>query len=128
MKYFVVILCVRLHVPISPPRARPEVKVISANPKHYEKNPLARAQHDISDLEKLQHIKEWKEREKKTWVRRGFHDNFMQCTSCQIRKIVGCASAGIAGNVFSSTVGWRSQHASRHVHDKRAVVHAGIAT
>ena len=53
------------------------------------------------------------------------------CTSCQIRKIAGCACAG---NVFPTTVGQRSRHASRQVHDARAVMHdaravmyAGIA-
>ena len=39
----------------------------------------------------------------------------------------GCACAGNAGNVFPVTAGERSRHASRHVHDARAVMHAGIA-
>ena len=39
----------------------------------------------------------------------------------------GCARAGNAGNVFPVTAGKRSQHASRHVRDARAVMHAGIA-
>ena len=39
----------------------------------------------------------------------------------------GCACAGNAGNVFPVTAGKRSQHASRHVHYARAVMHAGIA-
>ena len=38
-----------------------------------------------------------------------------------------CACAGNAGNVFPSTGGKRSRHASRHVRDARAVTHAGIA-
>ena len=45
----------------------------------------------------------------------------------QIRKIVGCACAGNAGNVFPATAGWRTRHASRHVRDARALMHAGIA-
>ena len=36
-------------------------------------------------------------------------------TSCQILKISGCACAANAGNVFPSTAGRRSRHASRHV-------------
>ena len=47
--------------------------------------------------------------------------------SCQIRKIAGCACAGNAGNVFPADAGQRSRQASRHVHDARAVMHAGIA-
>ena len=47
--------------------------------------------------------------------------------SCQIRKIAGCACAGNAGNVFPASVGKRSQHASRHVHDARVMLHAAIA-
>ena len=39
----------------------------------------------------------------------------------------GCACAGNAGNVFPATAGKRSRHASRHVRDARAVMHAGIA-
>ena len=39
----------------------------------------------------------------------------------------GCACAGNAGNVFPATAGKRSRHASRHVCDARAVMHAGIA-
>ena len=39
----------------------------------------------------------------------------------------GCACAGNAGNVFPVTAGKRSRHASRHVRDARAVMHAGIA-
>ena len=39
----------------------------------------------------------------------------------------GCACAGNAGNVFPVTAGERSRHASRHVRDARAVMHAGIA-
>ena len=47
--------------------------------------------------------------------------------SCQIRKIVGCACAGDAGNVFPANAGYQSRHASGHVCDARAVMHAGIA-
>ena len=47
--------------------------------------------------------------------------------SYQIRKITGCACCGNAGNVFPVTAGQRSRHASRHVCDARAVMHAGIA-
>ena len=47
--------------------------------------------------------------------------------SCQLPKILGCACARHAGNVFPYTAGWRSWHASRHVRDARAVMHAGIA-
>ena len=52
---------------------------------------------------------------------------FSPWESCQIRKIAGCACAGNAGNVFPATVGKRSRHATRHVRDVRAVMHAGIA-
>ena len=38
-----------------------------------------------------------------------------------------CACAGIAGNVFPVTACERSRHASRHVRDARAVMHAGIS-
>ena len=38
-----------------------------------------------------------------------------------------CACAGNAGNVFPAIGGKRSRHASRHVRDARAVMHAGIA-
>ena len=48
-------------------------------------------------------------------------------TSCQICKIAGCACTGNAENVFPATAGQRSRHASRHVRDARAVMHAGIA-
>ena len=54
-----------------------------------------------------------------------FHN--MLWASYQIRKIAGCACAGNAGNVFPATAGKRSRHASRHVRDARAVMHAGIA-
>ena len=50
---------------------------------------------------------------------------FKQWTPCQIRKIVGCACAENAGNVFSTTAGYRSRHAC--VRDARAVMHIGIA-
>ena len=39
----------------------------------------------------------------------------------------GCACAGNAGNVFPVTACKRSRHASRHVREARAVMHAGIA-
>ena len=39
----------------------------------------------------------------------------------------GCACAGNPGNVFSATAGKQSRHASRHVRDARAMMHAGIA-
>ena len=52
---------------------------------------------------------------------------FFLWASYQIRKIAGCACAGNAGNVFPATAGKRSRHASRHVRDARAVMHAGIA-
>ena len=43
-----------------------------------------------------------------------------------MRKIARCACAGNAGNVLPATAGKRSRHASRHVRDARAVMHAGI--
>ena len=46
----------------------------------------------------------------------------------QIRKIVGCACAGNAGNVFSPpTSKERARNESRHVRHARAVMHVGIA-
>ena len=39
----------------------------------------------------------------------------------------GYAYAGNAGNVFPATAGKQSRHASRHVRDARAVMHAGMA-
>ena len=39
----------------------------------------------------------------------------------------GCACARNAGNVFPATAGKQSRHASRHMRDARAVMHAGIA-
>ena len=39
----------------------------------------------------------------------------------------GCAYVGNAGNVFPATAGKQSRHASRHVLDARAAMHAGIA-
>ena len=53
--------------------------------------------------------------------------NNNQWATCQIRKIAGCACGGNAGNVFPATMVNRSRHASRHVRDTRAVMHAGIA-
>ena len=38
-----------------------------------------------------------------------------------------CACAGNTGNVFPATAVKQSRHASRHVRDARAVMHAGIA-
>ena len=42
--------------------------------------------------------------------------------SYQIHKMAGCACAGNAGNVFPTTVGWGSRHASRHVRHARDVM------
>ena len=47
-------------------------------------------------------------------------------SSCQIRKIVGCACTWNAGNVFPATAGQRSRHASRHVRDARAVIRSRL--
>ena len=44
-----------------------------------------------------------------------------------VMKNCGCACAGNAGDVFPATAGKRSRHASRHIRDARAVMHAGIA-
>ena len=63
----------------------------------------------------LTHISEWLQ-----WIRE-------QWASYQIRKIAGCVCAWNAGNVLPATAGWRSRHASWHVHDARSVMHAGIA-
>ena len=38
-----------------------------------------------------------------------------------------CACAGNTGNVFPATAAKQSRHASRHMRDARAVMHAGIA-
>ena len=46
--------------------------------------------------------------------------------SYQTHKIAACAEN--AGNIFPVTVGWRYRHASRHVRDACAVMHAGIAS
>ena len=46
----------------------------------------------------------------------------------QIRKIGCCACAGNAGNAFPATTSKQSRHASRHVCDARALMHAGIAS
>ena len=43
--------------------------------------------------------------------------------TCRFRGVC----TGNAGNVFPATAGLRSQHASRHVRDARAVMHVGIA-
>ena len=48
--------------------------------------------------------------------------NGQQWASYRIRKIVGCASGGNAWNVFPP-----SRHASRHVRDASAVMHAVMA-
>ena len=53
--------------------------------------------------------------------------NQVSWASYQMRNIAGCACSGNAGNVFPAPTGWRSRHASRHVRDARAVMHAGIA-
>ena len=47
--------------------------------------------------------------------------------SCRKRKIVDCACAGNAGNIFPTTAGWRSLHASRHVRDASGVMQTGVA-
>ena len=52
---------------------------------------------------------------------------FLVWASCQIRKISGCGCTGNAREVFPATAGQRSRHASRHVRDKRAVMHTRIA-
>ena len=52
---------------------------------------------------------------------------FCPWASCQIRKMVGCACAWNAGDVFPATADSRSRHASRPVRDACAVMHAGIA-
>ena len=57
----------------------------------------------------------------------GMGNNLLPWASCQIRKIVGCTWAGNDGNVFPTTAGQRSGHASRHMCDARAVMHTGIA-
>ena len=46
--------------------------------------------------------------------------------SYQIHKIAVCACAGNIGKVFPATAGYRSRHASWHVRDAHAVMHAGI--
>ena len=48
--------------------------------------------------------------------------------SCQICKIAGCACAGNAGNVSPPPRVSGPRHASGHVRDARAVVHAGSLT
>ena len=50
-----------------------------------------------------------------------------QWASCQIRKIAGYACSGNAGNIFPTTTGQRSRHASRNVRGARAVMHDGVA-
>ena len=55
------------------------------------------------------------------------HLHSVQWASCQICQIPGCACTGNAGNVLPATAGKQSRHASRHVHDARAVMHATIA-
>ena len=47
--------------------------------------------------------------------------------SNQICKIAGCVCARNAGSIFPVTVGKRSRHASQHVRDACAMMHAGIA-
>ena len=46
--------------------------------------------------------------------------------SYRIRQIAGAHAPGMPG-IFSPPAGKRSRHASRHVRDARAVMHAGIA-
>ena len=48
--------------------------------------------------------------------------------SWKIRIIAGCACAVNAGNVFPAISCYQSRHASRHVRDVRAVMHAGCFT
>ena len=68
------------------------------------------------------------------------HSINIDCYVCQIPYTVilpmallpdtqncGWACAENAGNIFPATAGKRSRHASRHVRDARAVMHAGIA-
>ena len=43
------------------------------------------------------------------------------------KKNADCECTGNAGNVFPATAGERSRHASWHVRDARAVMHAWIA-
>ena len=57
----------------------------------------------------------------------GYPRGCIAWASCRIRKIAGCACAGNAGNVFPTTAGLRSRHATRHVRHARAVMHARIA-
>ena len=61
----------------------------------------------------------------------GYNSSFSNIwTSYQIRKIVCCAWAGNAGNVFpkpKEIASYRSWHASRHELHARALVHVGIA-
>ena len=47
--------------------------------------------------------------------------------SYRIRIKAGCACVGNAGNVFLATADKWSRHASRHVRDARAVMHASFA-
>ena len=47
--------------------------------------------------------------------------------SCQMRKIAGAHAPGTPGTFFPATACKRSRHASGHVRDARAVMHAGIA-
>ena len=53
--------------------------------------------------------------------------DYLSLLHCQIRKIVGCACAGNAGNVFPAIAGSWYLHASQHVRHACAVMHAGIA-
>ena len=50
-----------------------------------------------------------------------------QWASCQIRQIAGAHAPGMPGTFFPTTAGKQSRHASRHVRDARAVMHAGTA-
>ena len=54
------------------------------------------------------------------------HVKIFYIGSYQICNIAGYACAGNTWNIFLVTAGLRSRHASRHVCDARAVMHAGI--
>ena len=51
----------------------------------------------------------------------------MSWASYQIRKLRVAHVPGMPGTFPPAIAGWRSRHASRHVRDARAVMHAGIA-
>ena len=69
----------------------------------------------------LSYIRRWSNTWTKYWVIVMWSMGLLPDTSnC------GCACAGNVGNVFPATAGKQSRHASRHVRDARAVMHAGI--